>query len=90
MSIIKFNIRTMKFRSFKINDFDNINIGDYSNVKIIINIFFVFLILITNIFRNEITDIVILFSRSILIFQRVESIVYIYILHILGDKCKYE
>lgn len=89
MSIIKFNIRTMKFRSFKINGFDNINIGDYSNVKIIINIFFVFLILITNIFRNEITD-VILFSRSILIFQRVESIVYIYILHILGDKCKYE
>lgn len=79
----------MKFRSFKINGFDNINIGDYSNVKIIINIFFVFLILITNIFRNEITD-VILFSRSILIFQRVESIVYIYILHILGDKCKYE
>lgn len=73
MSIIKFNIRTMKFRSFKINGFDNINIGDYSNVKIIINIFFVFLILITNIFRNEITD-VILFSRSILIFQRVESI----------------
>lgn len=68
----------MKFRSFKINGFDNINIGDYSNVKIIINIFFVFLILITNIFRNEITD-VILFSRSILIFQRVESIVYIYI-----------
>lgn len=89
MSIIKFNIRTMKFRSFKINGFDNINIGDYSNVKIIINIFFVFLILITNIFRNEITD-VILFSRLILIFQRVESIVYIYILHILGDKCKYE
>lgn len=89
MSTIKFNIRTMKFRSFKINGFDNINIGDYSNVKIIINIFFVFLILITNIFRNEITD-VILFSRSILIFQRVESIVYIYILHILGDKCKYE
>lgn len=89
MSIIKFNIRTMKFRSFKINGFDNINIGDYSNVKIIINIFFVFLTLITNIFRNEITD-VILFSRSILIFQRVESIVYIYILHILGDKCKYE
>lgn len=41
----------MKFRSFKINGFDNINIGDYSNVKIIINIFFVFLILITNIFR---------------------------------------
>lgn len=79
----------MKFRSFKINGFDNINIGDYSNVKIIINIFFVFLILITNIFRNEITD-VILFSRLILIFQRVESIVYIYILHILGDKCKYE
>lgn len=74
MSIIKFNIRTMKFRSFKTNGFDNINIGDYSNVKIIINIFFVFLILITNIFRNEITDIVILFSRSILIFQRVESI----------------
>lgn len=73
MSIIKFNIRTMKFRSFKINGFDNINIGDYSNVKIIINIFFVFLILITNIFRNEITD-VILFSRSILIFQRIESI----------------
>lgn len=73
MSTIKFNIRTMKFRSFKINGFDNINIGDYSNVKIIINIFFVFLILITNIFRNEITD-VILFSRSILIFQRVESI----------------
>lgn len=73
MSIIKFNIRTMKFRSFKINGFDNINIGDYSNVKIIINIFFVFLTLITNIFRNEITD-VILFSRSILIFQRVESI----------------
>lgn len=73
MSIIKFNIRTMKFRSFKINGFDNINIGDYSNVKIIINIFFVFLILITNIFRNEIID-VILFSRSILIFQRVESI----------------
>lgn len=81
MSIIKFNIRTMKFRSFKINGFDNINIGDYSNVKIIINIFFVFLILITNIFRNEITD-VILFSRSILIFQRVESIVYIYIFYI--------
>lgn len=25
----------MKFRSFKINGFDNINIGDYSNVKII-------------------------------------------------------
>lgn len=73
MSIIKFNIKTMKFRSFKINGFDNINIGDYSNVKIIINIFFVFLILITNIFRNEIID-VILFSRSILIFQRVESI----------------
>lgn len=81
MSIIKFNIRTMKFRSFKTNGFDNINIGDYSNVKIIINIFFVFLILITNIFRNEITD-VILFSRSILIFQRVESIVYIYIFYI--------
>lgn len=78
MSIIKFNIRTMKFRSFKINGFDNINIGDYSNVKIIINIFFVFLILITNIFRNEITDIVILFSRSILIFQRVESIYFTY------------
>lgn len=77
MSIIKFNIRTMKFRSFKINGFDNINIGDYSNVKIIINIFFVFLILITNIFRNEITD-VILFSRSILIFQRVESIYFTY------------
>lgn len=78
MSIIKFNIRTMKFRSFKINGFDNINIGDYSNVKIIINIFFVFLILITNIFRNEITDIVILFSRSILIFQGVESIYFTY------------
>lgn len=77
MSTIKFNIRTMKFRSFKINGFDNINIGDYSNVKIIINIFFVFLILITNIFRNEITD-VILFSRSILIFQRVESIYFTY------------
>lgn len=77
MSIIKFNIRTMKFRSFKINGFDNINIGDYSNIKIIINIFFVFLILITNIFRNEITD-VILFSRSILIFQRVESIYFTY------------
>lgn len=77
MSIIKFNIRTMKFRSFKINGFDNINIGDYSNVKIIINIFFVFLTLITNIFRNEITD-VILFSRSILIFQRVESIYFTY------------
>lgn len=77
MSIIKFNIRTMKFRSFKINGFDNINIDDYSNVKIIINIFFVFLILITNIFRNEITD-VILFSRSILIFQRVESIYFTY------------
>lgn len=77
MSIIKFNIRIMKFRSFKINGFDNINIGDYSNVKIIINIFFVFLILITNIFRNEITD-VILFSRSILIFQRVESIYFTY------------
>lgn len=77
MSIIKFNIKTMKFRSFKINGFDNINIGDYSNVKIIINIFFVFLILITNIFRNEITD-VILFSRSILIFQRVESIYFTY------------
>lgn len=77
MSIIKFNIRTMKFRSFKINGFDNINIGDYSNVKIIINIFFVFLILITNIFRNEIID-VILFSRSILIFQRVESIYFTY------------
>lgn len=78
MSIIKFNIKTMKFRSFKTNGFDNINIGDYSNVKIIINIFFVFLILITNIFRNEITDIVILFSRSILIFQRVESIYFTY------------
>lgn len=77
MSIIKFNIRTMKFRSFKINGFDNINIGDYSNVKIIINIFFVFLMLIINIFRNEITD-VILFSRSILIFQRVESIYFTY------------
>lgn len=77
MSIIKFNIKTMKFRSFKINGFDNINIGDYSNVKIIINIFFVFLTLITNIFRNEITD-VILFSRSILIFQRVESIYFTY------------
>lgn len=77
MSTIKFNIRTMKFRSFKINGFDNINIGDYSNVKIIINIFFVFLTLITNIFRNEITD-VILFSRSILIFQRVESIYFTY------------
>lgn len=77
MSIIKFNIRTMKFRSFKINGFDNINIGDYSNVKIIINIFFVFLTLIINIFRNEITD-VILFSRSILIFQRVESIYFTY------------
>lgn len=77
MSIIKFNIRIMKFRSFKINGFDNINIGDYSNVKIIINIFFVFLTLITNIFRNEITD-VILFSRSILIFQRVESIYFTY------------
>lgn len=77
MSTIKFNIRTMKFRSFKINGFDNINIGDYSNVKIIINIFFVFLTLIINIFRNEITD-VILFSRSILIFQRVESIYFTY------------
>lgn len=77
MSIIKFNIKTMKFRSFKINGFDNINIGDYSNVKIIINIFFVFLTLITNIFRNEITD-VILFSRSILIFQKVESIYFTY------------
>lgn len=77
MSTIKFNIRTMKFRSFKINGFDNINIGDYSNVKIIINIFFVFLMLIINIFRNEITD-VILFSRSILIFQKVESIYFTY------------